>query len=186
MNRNDFINALCYLIVIRNLPYIIIKWPEFRAFLHVCNYIIDDILYKPANLVPLLISKTFIIYKDLVKTRLKKAMLKVHFTTNCWTALNKSAFQAVTAHFVDEAGHLSKATLALREHKESHGGEQQAEVLIKVLDEFNIKESQIGYITGNNHGSNNKLCRLIQKRFPSWLATQHQIRCMGHIINLAV
>lgn len=143
-------NALCYLIVTRNLPYTIVEWPEFRAFLYVCNYTVDDLLYKSASSVPLLIGKTFVIYKDLVKKRLEKA---------------------VTAHFVDEAGHLSKATLALREYKESHGGEQQAEVLIKVLDEFDIKESQIGYITGDNHGSNDKLYRLIQKRFPSWSAT---------------
>ena len=83
MNRNNFINALYYLIVTHNLPHIIIKWLKFRAFLHVYNYIVNNLLYKSANSVPLLISKTFIIYKDLVKTRLKKAMLKVHFITNC-------------------------------------------------------------------------------------------------------
>jgi len=98
--------------------------------------------------VPLLIGKTFVIHRDLVKKRLKKAISKVHFTTNCWTALNKSAFQVVTAHFINKAGHLLKATLALREHKESYGGKEQAEVLIKVLKEFNIKESQISYIIG--------------------------------------
>jgi len=74
--------------------------------------------------VPLLIGKMFVIHRDLVKKRLKKVILKVHFTTDCWTAPNKSAFQVVTAHFVDEAGHLLKATLALREYKESHGGEE--------------------------------------------------------------
>ena len=75
-------------------------------------------------------------------------MLKVHFTTNCWMAPNKSAFQVVTAHFINKTGHLLKATLALQEHRESYSNEQQAEVLIKVLNEFNITESQIGYITG--------------------------------------
>ena len=148
VNETNFINALCYLIVTHNLPYTIVKWPEFRAFLYICNHIINNLLYKSANSVPLLIGKTFVIYKDLVKKRLQKVILKVHFITNCWTAPNKSAFQAVTTHFIDEVGHLLKATLALQEHKESYGGEEQAEVLIKVLDEFDIKESQIGYITG--------------------------------------
>jgi len=124
VNKTNFINALYYLIVIRNLPYIIIKWPEFRAFLHIYNYTVNNLLYKSASLVPLLISKTFIIYKDLVKKRLKKAILKVHFITNCWTAPNKSAFQVVTAYFINEAGHLLKATLALWEHKESHSGKE--------------------------------------------------------------
>ena len=31
---------------------------------------------------PLLTSKTFIIYKDRIKLRLKKAKLKIYFTTN--------------------------------------------------------------------------------------------------------
>ena len=38
-------------------------------------------------------------------------------------------------------------TLALREHKESYGGKQQAEVLIKVLKEYKIDVKQISYIT---------------------------------------
>jgi hypothetical protein len=78
--------------------------------------------------------------------------------------------------------------------------------MIKVIEEYEIPESQIGYLTsklyflpllpsssllntpnlGDNHGSNDKLCRILQKRFPTWNATQHRIRCIGHIINLAV
>ncbi|XTI85185.1 hypothetical protein V2W45_1233015, partial [Cenococcum geophilum] len=83
VNKADFINALYYLIVRHNLSYIIIKWLEFRAFLYIYNYIVNNLLYRSANLVLLLISKTFVIYKDLVKKRLKKAILKVHFIINC-------------------------------------------------------------------------------------------------------
>ena len=54
----------------------------------------------------------------------------------------------MTVYFVNEAGQFLKAILALQEHKESHSGEQQAEVLIKVLEEYKIKAKQIGYITG--------------------------------------
>ena len=127
MNKDNFMNAFCYLIVTRNLSYTIIKWPEFWAFLHVCNHTIvskDGLLYKSCKLVPLLISKTFVIHKDLIKERLKKVLSKIHFTTDCWTAPNKIAFQVITAHFINKAGHLLKVTLALREHKESHGGEE--------------------------------------------------------------
>ena len=84
----------------------------------------------------------------MIKGKLKKALSKLHFTTDCWTSPNKTAYQAITVHFVDKFGQMSKATLALREHKEEHGGEQQAEVLLKVVNEYKIEESQIGYITG--------------------------------------
>ena len=126
VNKKAFIDALIYLIITRNLPYIIIKWLKFRAFLQICNYILTDKggpLYKSYRSVPLLINKTFVIYKDYIKLRLKKAKSKIHFTIDYWTALNKIAYQAVTTHFIDKLNQLLKATIALREHKEVHGGE---------------------------------------------------------------
>lgn len=151
VSEADFLNALCFLIVARNLPHSIVEWPEFRNFLHVCNHTLvgeDGLLSKSRKSVPLLIGNTFVVHKDLLKRKLERALSKLHFTTDCWTAPNKTAYQVITVHFVDEFGQLSKATLALREHKESHGGEQQADVLIKVLEEYKIEEGQIGYITG--------------------------------------
>jgi len=54
---------------------------------------------------------------------------------------NKTAYQAITIHFIDEFGQILKAILALREHKKEHGGEQQAKVLLKVINEYEIEES---------------------------------------------
>lgn len=206
-NEKAFLDSLIYLIVTRNLPHTIVEWPEFRAFLQICNYTLTEEggpLYKSRRSVPLLIGKTFVIQKDHMKLRLQRAKSKIHFTTDCWTAPNKMAYQVVTAHFVDELSQLSKSTIALREHKEMHGGEQQAEVMIKVIEEYEIPESQIGYLTSRLHflpllpssfilntpnlgdnRSNDKLCRILQKRFPSWNAVQHRILCIGHIINFA-
>lgn len=189
VNEKTFLDSLIYLIFTRNLPHTIVEWPEFRAFLQICNYTLTEEggpLYRSRRSVPILTGKTFVIQKDHIKLRLQRAKWKIHFTTDCWTAPNKTAYQVVTAHFVDELSQLSKATIALREHKEVHGGEQQAEVMIKVIEEYEIPESQIGYLTSDNHGSNDKLCRILQKRFPSWNAVQHRIRCIGHVINLAV
>ncbi|XTI82427.1 hypothetical protein V2W45_1224419, partial [Cenococcum geophilum] len=67
------------------LPYIIFKYLEFRAFLYVYNYTLTNkggLLYKLRRLVPLFISKTFVIYKEILKEKLKKALLKLHFTIN--------------------------------------------------------------------------------------------------------
>ena len=41
---------------------------------------------------PLLISKIFVIYKDYIKLRLKKAKLKIYFIINCWIVLNKIVY----------------------------------------------------------------------------------------------
>jgi hypothetical protein len=40
---------------------------------------------------------------------------------------------------------------------------------------------------GDNHGANDVLCRSLESRFTQpWDALQHRLRCIGHIINLAV
>ncbi len=137
VNEKAFLDSLIYLIVTRNLPHTIVEWPEFRAFLQVCNYTLTEEggpLYKSCRSVPILIGKTFVIQKDHAKLRLQRAKSKIHFTNDCWMTPNKTTYQVVTAHFVDELSQLPKATIALREHKEAYGGKEQAEVMIKVIE----------------------------------------------------
>ena len=86
MSEKDFLDSLCYLIVTHNLPHSIIEWPEFRAFLHVCNYTLvgpGGLLAKSRNSVPLLLGKTFVVHKDLIRKKLSTALSKLHFTINC-------------------------------------------------------------------------------------------------------
>ena len=95
VNEKDFLDSLCYLIITYNLPYLIIKWPKFRAFLYICNYILvskDGLLAKSRYSIPILLGKTFIVYKDLIRKKLSIAILKLYFIINCWIALNKTAF----------------------------------------------------------------------------------------------
>lgn len=45
---------------------------------------------------------------------------------------------------------LQKATIAMREHKDSHGAEDQVATFYTVLQEYNIGPQQLGYITGKS------------------------------------
>ncbi|XTI89082.1 hypothetical protein V2W45_1207736, partial [Cenococcum geophilum] len=58
VSEKDFLDSLYYLIITYNLPYLIIKWPKFRTFLYVYNYILvgkGGLLIKSQNSVPLLL-----------------------------------------------------------------------------------------------------------------------------------
>ncbi|KAJ6437949.1 calcium permeable channel [Purpureocillium lavendulum] len=96
------------------------------------------------------------------------------------------------------AGQMSKETLqallALSELPDldglgSHGGAEQSKLLRHVLEDYNIWNKS-GFYTGDNHGSNDKLCRLLgehlQARGINWEPRKQRIRCHGHVINLAV
>ena len=70
---------------------------------------------------PMLLSKTFVVYKDLIRKKLSTVLLKLYFIINYYIALNKTAFLVVIVYFTNKARQLLKVILALREYKESYG-----------------------------------------------------------------
>ena len=139
------------MIVNHNLPYTIVKWPEFHLLMKISNYMLvehDGPMKNSRRAVRQLLGKTYHVHKCVIKEKLAESLSKIHFTTDIWTSPNKSHYQAITAHFVDKLSRLRKATIALREHEDNYGAEEQAEVFIKVLSEYEISEDKLGYITG--------------------------------------
>ena len=60
---------------------------------------------------------------------------------------------------------------------------------MSALRDYDIVK-KIGYIIGDNHGSNDTLCRSLETYLSNedieWDPVKHRIRCMGHVLNLAV
>lgn len=112
-----------------------------------------------------------------------------------WSAPNHKALLGVCVKFVDPDGKgLLQALLALSElpgldGPGSHGGMEQWKLLRRTLDDYNVWH-KIGFYTGDNHGSNDKLCRLLGEHLNdmgiAWDPRKQRIRCHGHVINLAV
>ena len=69
-----------------------------------------------------------------------------------------------------------------------HSGENQAEVIIQVIDEFNI-QSRIGYFVTDNAANNDTaIDAVVAYYFPHMTPKQRvgrRLRCLGHVINLA-
>jgi hypothetical protein len=99
---------------------------------------------------------------------------------------------AIVAHFVDRtANKVHKALVALPEVPD-HTGETMAQTFLNVLNDYEIIQL-LGFVCTDNATSNDKALRLLaaelQKRddLPhEWDSTLHRIRCLGHILNLAV
>lgn len=178
------------MITLRNLPYNAATWPELHALLMTVNYTAEEVVIKAGGTVPKLIEQSYVVHREVLKSKLLRSLSKIHFSIDMWTSPNHRAFQAIVAHFVDaDTQELQKALLALPELP-SHGGEDQAAAFLRVAEQYNIL-GNIGYICGDNHGSNDKMCRFISeglkaRGLPDWNSTHHRIRCSGHIINLAL
>lgn len=190
LNKELFLNALVQLICVRNLPHNCVEWPELRALLLTVNWACEYLFVDSHTTVPKLINNAYLLDKQLLKERLHKAISKIHFSIDCWSSPNKKNFQAICAHFVDEASILQKALLALPFHPNGHGGEFQAIEFMKVINDYDIA-SQIGYFVGDNATSNDKMLRHIsdalqERGIYGFKPKQRRIRCYGHVINLAV
>ncbi|KJZ67979.1 hypothetical protein HIM_12633 [Hirsutella minnesotensis 3608] len=195
VNRKAALEALVQLVTVRNLPYNCSSWPELHALIGAVNYTAEGIISLSHGSIQKLVSNSYCVHKDILQRRLQSSPSKLHLSADVWTAPNHKAFLGTCVKFVDpESKETLQALLALSElpgldGPGSHGGAEQWKLLRHVLEDYNIW-NKIGFYTGDNHGSNDKLCRLLgehlQARGINWEPRKQRIRCHGHVINLAV
>ncbi len=178
------------MIVVRNLPYEAVTWPELRALLLAVNYTCDEVLVDSSATVLKLIEESFLLDKAILKQKLHTSLTPIHLSLDAWSSPNRKTFIAICAHFVDSTGVLRKALLALPFLPGRHGGDEQVEVLWQVLQDYQILD-KIGYCVGDNYGSNDKLLERLSVRLKDaeiearFDAKQYRIRCHGYVLNIA-
>ncbi|GKU09855.1 unnamed protein product, partial [Fusarium langsethiae] len=195
INHKAALEALIQLVTVRNLSYNCSSWPELHALISAVNPAADDLISLSHGSIQKLVSNSFRVHKDMLRRKLQSTPWKLHLSADVWSAPNHKAFLGICVKFVDpDAKEALQALLALSElpgldGPGSHGGAEQWKLLQQVLEDYNIW-NKVGFYTGDNHGSNDKLCRLLanylQEKGVDWEAKTRRIRCHGHIVNLAV
>ena len=119
--------------------------------------------------------------------RLRNSLSKIHFSVDVWSSPTRTNPQAICCHFLDEKTRkVTKACLALANHPEQCRAEEQADAFLRVIKEYNISHNRIGAFISDNHGSNDKMIRILKKTMKELPPVEHiRIRCLGHVINLA-
>ena len=184
-NKAAVQQALLRLIVQHDLPLSTCEWPELHTLVRAINYEATHCIWTSHQTVANQISKTFKIRQVQVKEALQQSQSLVHLTTDTWHSPNLKELQAITAHFVDSKGTLRKVLLDLPELPEGHSGVKVAPYVLAALETYGIKD-RLGYITADNHGANDTLCESIHEQLLDWQPSKRRLRCVGHIINIAV
>lgn len=189
LDQDAIDEALVLLIVVRNLPFRIVEWPEFHTLCQVLNPQSSEFLTTAHSQIARKIEQSWQGHKDVVRRKLQSAISSVHLSLDIWTSPN-GLLLGICAHCVDhlQEKHL-KALLALRTVA-NRSGEEQFAVLLPVLKDYDIVQ-KLGAIVGDNASTNDTLCRAIQaylleEEDLEWNSTHWRICCTGHIINLAV
>ena len=190
INQTAFDESLLRLIVNNNLPHKAVEYPELYSLIMSINYMAADVYPKSRAAISRKIEHTFLQEKDEIKQHLQTALSEIHLACDVWTTEHKKkAFLAIVSHFVDAGGNCRKALLGLPRLRGSHGGQHQAEHVNSIIDWYEFAH-KLGYYIGDNHGSNDKCCRLISRHLREqyqihWEPKARRIRCHGHVINLA-
>jgi hypothetical protein len=117
-------NALAQLIIVRNLLYKVVTWPELRSLLLLVNYTCKEALINSSSTVPKIINKSFLFNKAILKQKLLSSLTLIHLLINAWTSPNWKTFVAIYAHFIKSTGVLRKALLALPYLPSKYGGDK--------------------------------------------------------------
>jgi hypothetical protein len=152
--------ALLRLIVHHDLPLNAIEWPELHTLVYTINHTASNRIWKSHQTVTRKIAATCETKKIQLKNVLQQSRSLIHLTTDTWHAPNHKELQAITATFVTAEGFHRKALLDLCELPEGHAGATVAPFILKALEGYEIKE-RLGYITADNHGANDTLCRAL-------------------------
>lgn len=189
LDKDVIDEALVTMIVVGNLPFRIVERPEFHAFCQVLSPEVKGNITTAHSEVAKKIEKSWLSHKDLVRKKLQSAIASVHLSLDIWTSPNKLLL-GICAHFVEVISEkLSNVLIALRPVA-NHSGSEQFSTFLPVLQEYGIVR-KIGAIVSDNASSNDTLCQqfsiyLREEEAIEWDTSYRRIRCIGHIINLAV
>jgi hypothetical protein len=189
--NQDVVNeALVSLIVVRNLAYRAVEWPEFHHLCMALNSRSLSLLPSSHSTMAGLISQSYESSKSIVRKRLEHAMSRIHISLDIWTSPNRLLLLGICCQFVgSDRAKIEQALLGLRPVS-NHSGKEQWLVLRRVLVEYGILRS-VGTIMGDNSSTNDTLCRAMSVDLEcdegiQWNPVANRLRCLGHILNLVV
>jgi hypothetical protein len=185
-------------IVSNNLPLSLVESPSFQALIEALNPSIQPISRRTLmqDLTVLFASGRELLILKLAKHI--KGGGRLSLTTDTWTSRNYKSFTAVTGHWIDSDWVQNSQLLDLIELTDLvHSGEYLAEKLSEITDSLKITKA-VFTITQDNVASNNTMLNEFEAAASfygdgdcleqPWSFTRKEgdVRCIGHIINLAV
>ena len=151
-------------------PVSLVQGHGFRQFMRKVN---------PEYKVPC--NKTIIKYLNILYSEVKAELIDsisghtAAFTTDMWTSVANRGFITVTAHFINDDWELLAKSIATRAVDERHTGENLAQVILSLKEEFSI--GMLKALVTDNAG--NMKCAAKE-------ANIERIACFAHSLQLAI
>ena len=98
LNIAVILEALITLIVIQNLPFSIVEWPEFHTLCQALNSQYIGMITIAHSTIRKKITDAWASYKDAVRRDLQSVVSNIHLSLDIWTSPNGHLLLAISAH----------------------------------------------------------------------------------------
>lgn len=183
-----FRDALLAWIISFQIAFLVVENNFFRDLINLLSPTLSQFL-PTGNTIRAWIIERYTREKAKLKDELhQEAISMIHISFDLWTSTNSLALMAVVAHYIDSNYKVRTRLIALRRLYGHHGGDNQAELLLEIIHEYEIV-NEIGYFVTDNAKNNDTAIDIVLKRLLPRLTDkqrkQRRLRCWGHIMNLA-
>jgi len=176
-------------IAVLHLPFSIVEHDEFRDLFLYCSPHLrrNDALPKSGTSIKNWMVELFILHQAFMVALLEGSHAMVHISFDLWTSPNHYCMLGVVCHFIDKWWINRTVLLALKPLKGAHCGVNIGNILITVLKAYAL-QTCLGFCVTDNAGDNDTSMVSVQVYLSSlgitWIAEDHRLRCLGHVINL--
>ena len=189
-NLEEFYKRLTRWIVTGNQPFAEIENEEFRDMLTYLRPAIQDHLVHSTAIKNRILTHAGV-SRQLTKQYLSSLTGLMAIACDAWTSSNRIAFLAITASWITQDWRLEETLLDFVELQGAHTGENMGNAVSATIAELGIADKVVALVSDN--ASNNgtlvrHLSNRLRKRSPCsrWDGDKGRIRCLAHIIHLAV
>ncbi|GBB95627.1 hypothetical protein RclHR1_02580010 [Rhizophagus clarus] len=184
--QESFRNDLVHWIIVDDQPFTVVQNIFFQKMIKRLN---SNAIIPSSDTIHNDIIKIFNDEKEFLKNKLQKLSGKISLTLDGWTSKNQISFLGITIHWITDDWKFNSTVLDFFHLEGPHSGENIASKLFEVLKEFNLLSKILGISTDNASNMDkmfNKFEYICNYEGIKFDADNQRVRCLAHIINLAV
>jgi hypothetical protein len=167
------------------LPFNSVEQPEFRELLLYTQPSLGRYLVSSANSVKTWVTDEATAGAEILMVEMAQARSKIHLSIDIWTSPSRTPILGVCAHFLDKDLRMKHPLLGLKYISGSHTGLAMADIILKLMEKYGIRE-RWGVLIADNAENNDTACKkMVSEIYPTEGDGARRARCYGHMINLA-
>lgn len=186
LSDEEFRDLLVRWVIRTDQPFTVVENADFRALINMKS---PDTAIPSGHTVKRDVMKRYREQERGVGEQLRNAGSRISVTLDCWTSPNNEGFLGITGHYIDDNWVLQSLLLDFVPMHGDHTGENLCGAFVGVCEQRGILDKLQG-VTTDNAANIGRLLTCFEgaccERGIKFSKEQQHMRCVSHVMNLAV